>query len=174
MKIREQIKNELRKYLVEQQIYDERIKDILVRRIPFIKEYNIVSEVDDTALKAQRVIFNSNVKVIMGDEILVFPQYNVSSDIYYYDHKVNDNVFHNFIVKNNFHVGKPNGMDDLTFRVFILAIQKLEAKLSYRNEIMIKENTQLSKIQLDQVINDMNKILFQIEEFTEKHQINLF
>ena len=165
----------MHKLLSEQQIPNESIKEILIRRIPFIKEYNIHSNNnDETALRAQRVIYNKDVKVIMGDDIVVFPQYNVSSEIIYYRHDVRDNVFHNFIIKNNFHVTKPNGMDDLTFRVFLLAIKKMEDKLSYRKEIMIKETDSLSLNQLDQVINEMNGILFKIEEFTEKHQINLF
>jgi hypothetical protein len=169
------IRESLFEVISEQQIPDENIKDILIQRIPFLKEYNIHSDSKDTkSLKAQRVIFNQDVKMVMGDKVITFPQYNVSSEIYYYQNKINDNIFHGFTIKNAFHVMQPKEVDDLTFRVFLLAIKQLEQNLSYRNEIMVKEGTSLTKNQLDKVINDMNGVLFKIEEFTEKHSINLF
>jgi hypothetical protein len=39
---------------------------------------------------------------------------------------------------------------------------------------MVSNNVELSKTELDKIINEMNGILFKIEEFTEKHSINLF
>jgi hypothetical protein len=62
----------------------------------------------------------------------------------------------------------------LTFRVFLLAKKQLEEKLSYNKEVMVSNNIELSKTELDKIINEMNGILFKIEEFTEKHSINLF
>jgi hypothetical protein len=169
------IRESLFEVISEQQIPDENIKDILIQRIPFLKEYNIHSDSNDTkSLKAQRVIFNQDVKMVMGDKVITFPQYNVSSEIYYYQNKINDNIFHGFVIKNAFHAMQPKEVDDLTFRVFLLAIKQLEQTLSYRNEIMVKEGVSLTKNQLDKVINDMNGVLFKMEEFTEKHSINLF
>jgi hypothetical protein len=69
---------------------------------------------------------------------------------------------------------QPKEMDDLTFRVFLLAKKQLEEKLSYNKEVMVSNNVELSKTELDKIINEMNGILFKIEEFTEKHSINLF
>jgi hypothetical protein len=69
---------------------------------------------------------------------------------------------------------QPKEMDDLTFKVFILAKKQLEKKLSYNKEIMLKNNEEIPQIELDKIINDMNGVLFKIEEFTEKNNINLF
>jgi hypothetical protein len=175
LKLRKFIATTIREYLNEQQMLDDDIKNILIKRIPFLKEYNIFKHPrDEKRLESQRVIYNENVKVMMGDEILNFPQYNVSSEVIYYPHKIDDNTFHNFIIKNQFHTMQPKEMDDLTFRVYIAAKKQLEEKLSYSKEIMIKNNEEIPQIELDKIINDMNGVLFKIEEFTEKHSINLF
>ena len=174
MELRKFIKTTIREYLNEN-ISTTNVKDILIKRIPFLKEYNVFKHPrDEKRLEAQRVIYNENVKVMMGDDILNFPQYNVSSEIIYYPHKINDNIFHNFIIKNKFHTMQPKEMDDLTFRVFLMAKKQLEEKLSYNKEIMIPNSEDIPKNELDKIINEMNGILFKIEEFTEKHSINLF
>ena len=174
MKLRKFIATTIREYLNEN-ISTTNIKDVLIKRIPFLKEYNVFKYPrDEKRLEAQRVIYNENVKVMMGDDILNFPQYNVSSEIIYYPHKINDNTFHNFIIKNQFHTMQPKEMDDLTFRVFLMVKKQLEKNLSYNKEIMIPNNKDIPKNELDKIINEMNGILFKIEEFTEKHSINLF
>lgn len=151
------------------------IKNVLINRIPFLKEYEIAEHPrDKKRLEAQRVIFNRDIKMMMGNDILTFPQYNVSSHVIYYPHQINDNIFHYFIIKNGFHAMQPKEMDDLTFRVFLMAIKQLENKLSYSKEIMVKEGTEISKDELDRIINEMNENLFKIEEFTDKHNIKLF
>lgn len=153
----------------------QNIKDMLIRRIPFLKEYDIFeSPRDERRLEAQRIVFNKNVKVMMGDEMLTFPQYNVSSSVIYYPHTIRDNTFHIFSVKNSFPVLQPKGMDDLTYTVFIKAKSYLEKSLSYSKELIVANNEEIPKDELDKIINDMNGILFKIEEFTEKHSINLF
>jgi hypothetical protein len=174
MELRKFIATTIREYLNENNITTN-VKDVLIKRIPFLKEYNVFKHPrDERRLEAQRVIYNENVKVMMGDDILNFPQYNVSSEIIYYPHKINDNVFHNFIIKNQFHTMQPKEMDDLTFRVFLMAKKQLEEKLSYNKEIMTPNNEDIPINELDKIINEMNGILFKIEEFTEKHSINLF
>jgi len=169
------IAKNLRLFLNENQILTDDVKSILLKRIPFLKEYKVFKHPrDENRLEAQRVVYNENVRTMMGDEVLIFPQYNVSSNIFYYPHTVGDNTFHHFIIKNGFHVTKPEGMDDLLFRVFIIAKKQLETNLSYSKEIMVKNGEQLSKYELDKIINEMNGVLFKIEEYTKKHHINLF
>jgi len=61
------------------------IKDNLIKRIPFLKDYNVFKNPrDPKRLEAQRVVYNQNVNVIMGDQILNFPQFNISSNIFYF------------------------------------------------------------------------------------------
>jgi hypothetical protein len=129
---------------------------------------------DKKRLEAQRLVFNENVKVKMGDDILNFQQYNVCSEIVYYPHKINDNTFHNFIIKNTFHTTQPKEMSDLTFRVFLLAKKQLEKSLSYNKEYMVKNNEKFPSYELDKIINEMNGVLFKIEDFTKNYSIDLF
>ena len=174
MKLKKIIKTTLREYLNEN-INPTNIKDILIKRIPFLKEYNIFKHPrDNKRLQAQRVIYNENVKVIMGDDILTFPKYNVSSNIIYYSDKIYDETSHHFIIENKFHILPPEKMDDLIFRVFIMVTKQLEEKLSYHKELITANNENISKNELNEIINDMNGVLFKMEEFTEKRYINLF
>jgi hypothetical protein len=55
-----------------------------------------------------------------------------------------------------------------------MAKKDLEKKLSYSKEIRIKDGDELSKEELNKIINDMNGTLFKFEEFTNKHYIDLF
>jgi len=151
------------------------LKDVLIRRIPFLKEYNIFKHPRyKDRLEAQRVTFNEDVQMMMGDEILNFEQFNVSSNVIYDTHVVNDNTFYSFTIKNELIPTHPEEMDDLTFKVFIMMLKKTEEKLSYHKEVMIQKGEGFPKSELDAIINDMNGILFKIEEFTQKHSINLF
>ena len=169
------MKKLIKKLLRENLESNNNIKDILIKRIPFLKEYNIFKHPrDEKRLEAQRVVYNENVTMMMGDEIIKFPQLNISSEIIYYPHKINDNTFHKFIIKNQFHTMQPKEMDDLTFRVFIIAMKGLNETLSYNKEIMVKNNEEIPKNELDRIINDINRTLFKIEEFTQKHYIDLF
>jgi hypothetical protein len=175
MRLREFIERSVREYLKEEQMLDDDIKNILIKRIPFLKEYNIFKhQRDEKRLEAQRVIYNENVKFVMGDEIVNFPRFGVTSNIWYYTNDVYDNTFHHFIIKNKFGMKKPEEMDELTYRVFIIGMKGLGENLSYSKEIRLKNNEEIPKKELDKIINDMNGTLFKIEEFTEKHSINLF
>lgn len=152
---------------------EESIKDILIKRIPFLKEYNIFVKRDDR-LEAQRISYNENVKIMMGDEILNFKQLNVSSEIIYYEHVIDENVFHNFIIKNKIYPTQPENMDDLKFKIFLLVMKKTFKKLSYNKEIMIKKGERISDKDIDEIINDMNKCLFIVEDYSTNHNISLF
>ena len=111
---------------------------------------------------------------MMGDEILNFDQYNVFSEIRYYKNNAYDNTFHNFSIKNSFNATKPNGIDDLTFKVFQIANKQLGENLSFHKEIMVKNNEPIPSDKLSELINEMNGCLFNIEEYTNKHAIDLF
>lgn len=175
MELKNRITATIRQYLIEEEISSDNIKNILIERIPFLSVYEIFEHPrDKNRLQAQRRVQNENVKMMMGDTILTFPQYNILSEIIYYPHRVYENTFHNFIIKNQFFPLQPKEMDDLTYHVFIEALKLMREKLSYSNEIMVKDGEEIPKKVLDKIINDMNGILFKVEEFTEKYSIDLF
>lgn len=172
MNLKNIIKNKLREYLTEQKSNDS-IKNTIITRVPFLKDYKIFkNHKDENRLETQKIVYNENVKVMMNNEILLFPQYNISSEVIYYPHTINDITFHNFIVKNEFHTSQPKDMDDLTFKVFLIAKNLLEKNLSYSKELRLKSNEQIPVVELNQIINDVNGTLFKLEEYTEKHNLN--
>jgi hypothetical protein len=165
----------MREYLNEHIDEPIDVKNILIKRIPFIKEYNVFRDPKDKKrLEAQRVVVNQDVKMKWNDDFIEFPQFTVSSKIYYYAHKIDNYTFHNFIIKNDFIVIPPKEMDDLTFKVFNIYMNMVEKKLSYSKELLVYDNEEFPKEELDKIINEMNGVLFMIEEFTKKHYIDLF
>jgi hypothetical protein len=156
-------------------VASEKIKDVLIKRIPFLKEYNIFeSERNPEELHAQKISYYEGIKRVIGEEIYEFPGYNSSSEVFYSQHKVYDNVFHYFVIKNRFYTSKPENMSDLMHRVFIMVKKRIEENFSYRKEIMLKEGNEIPYDVLDVIINEMNKNLFEFEEFTEKENVPLF
>jgi hypothetical protein len=173
--LRKLIQRTIKEHLNEQVVDSNNIKDIILKRVPFLKEYNIYTNPSEpNRLVAQRINENENVKIMMGDELLNFPYFNVSSDISYYSHKVYDNTFHNFSIRNRFHVRKPEEMDYITYRVFLMGIKQIGEELSYTKELRIRDNENISQKEFDKIINEMNGTLFKLEEYTDKHSINLF
>jgi len=160
--------NQLKKLIPNNSIINS-----LLKRIPFFKEYNMI-EINNDRLELNKFGYYSNIKLMIGDELFNFKNYNISSDFFYYTDKINDNIFHYFILKNDFHITKPNNMDDILFRTFIIGNKILSEKLSLNKEIRLKENEDFNDEILSKIINDINGKLFEIENFSEKHHIKLF
>jgi hypothetical protein len=142
------------------------IPDSLINRIPFFKEYTIVENEPDY-LKLQKIKYQSK-KIAIKDEVYNFDIFNEVSEFSFSKHKIRDNVFYSFFLKNEFLISQPKGMDDLQFRVLQLMMNKTNEKLSYRKEIILKEGEEISKEELDSIINHINKKLFEFEEASEK------
>jgi hypothetical protein len=111
---------------------------------------------------------------MMGDEMVTFPQLNILSEIIYDEHKINENTFHYFTIKNDISVMPPDDMDDLTRRIIVQVFKMQSDKISYSKEIMVKTGDNIPAEELDKIINDMNGNLFKLEEYTNKANINLF
>jgi hypothetical protein len=152
-----------------------KIKDILIARVPFLKEYKILDNPKDPQrLEARREILIENFTTMMKDEILTFPQVNVSSEVIYYSHVIDDNTFHYFIIKNEIYPMQPKDMDELTIKIFMYALKMFSEKISYRKEIIVKTGESIPSEELDAVINDMNGNLFKFEEYTQERHLDLF
>jgi hypothetical protein len=161
--------------LLEQLGQLDSVRDEILRRVPFLKSFNVSNHPrDPKRLEAQRVVYNKDVRTTMGDDIITFPQFNVSSNVTYYPHVVDAYTFHNFVVKNEIHAMQPKDMDDLTFRVFLYAKKSLEDKLSYSKELMVPTGEPIPTQDMNDIVNAMNKTFFEIEEYTKNHNIDLF
>lgn len=168
------IKNNIREFLNED-YSTQNIKHILLKRIPFLKEYDIFEHPrNNDRLEAKKISYNENVNFLIGNDVVNFPIFNISSEVTYYPHKVYENNFHLFIIKNSFHVKKPDSMVDLEYKVFLHGLKQVGQNLSYSKEIVVKDDEKIPKEKLDNVINEMNGVLFDIENFTQQHSIDLF
>jgi hypothetical protein len=163
------------KPLLERNGSAETVRETLLRRVPFLKSFQVTADPRDALrLSAQRIAYNRDVTFKLGDDLHVFPQFNVVSNVTYYPHVIDSNTFHYFTVKNEFAVMQPDNMDDLNFRVFRYAINSLQDKLSYSEELMIDTADSIPTQDMDRIINQMNKTFFAIEEYTTEQRINLF
>jgi hypothetical protein len=141
-------------------------------RIPFLKEFNFHKR--PNGVEAQRISYHENVKKMFNKEISVFPQLNVSSEFIYYSQNINDNVLHNFIIKNSIHPMQPQNMSDLEYKIFLITIKQVGEMLSYSHDIMTKINEPINPKELDSVINEINGKLFKFEKFTDDNNTALF
>jgi hypothetical protein len=142
------------------------------QRIPFLKEFKFYKR--PNGVEAQKISFHENVKKMFNKEISIFPQFNVSSEFIYYIQPIDDNIFHHFILKNKMHAMQPQNMNDLEYKVFIMALKQLEEKNSYSYELMINKNNQIDTDELNNIINDINGKLFRFESITDDNNTSLF
>lgn len=137
-----------------------------MQRIPFLKIMNDLS--DNRRVFFQKFDYNENVELIMGDNIVTFPQFNTSMEFSYMKDILNgDRYRHMFYVKNRVNIIPPKTEDHkekLTFRVFTMAMKMTNEQMDYHGDF-ITETPTLSEEQINKIINDINKTYFEFEEF---------
>jgi hypothetical protein len=141
------------------------------KRIPFFKDYTFFKERDGRVV-AQRVRYYENVKKVLNGGIYIFPQYNVSSDFYFYKQIHDGYVIYNFVLENKFHIMPPKDFTGLETKVLAMANNQLSDKLSYHKGVVVKNGEPFSE--LDSIINDINGKLFKFEEVTNTANTSLF
>ena len=150
---------------------------LIIKRIPFLKNFELVQRKTEGDFKnyiLRNISLNSNHKLNMGDDIIIeFSQYTVVTEFVYYKKIIDPYVFHNFILRTEIYFNKPENIDDLTFRILILANKQQQAHLSYNKEIRIKENEPFPNDTLDIIINEINKKFFELESFGEKNHLKV-
>lgn len=176
MNIKEVIKSTIIDYLKEDYNPNDSMIDILIKGVPFLKEYNIFKHPrDENRLEAQLISRYENVKMKWGDnDFIVFPYFNSISEITYYSRNHTDYTIHNFIISNELYPSKPDTLTDLEFQVFCTILNQMKKKYSYFENITVNKGEPFPENELNKVLNDMNGCLFKFEDFTEKYNINIF
>lgn len=148
-------------------------KDFFLVRIPFLKDYKFFNR--KNGVEAQRVIFHEDLTKLYNGEIIKFKQFNVSSEFIFYAQRIDDRTFYHFTIKNQFHpMLYPSQLDGLEEKVLFLAIKQIGDKLSYSDEIMVKDNQSIDENKLDEIFNKINEILFKVEEDSKENNTPLF
>ena len=148
-------------------------KDFFLVRIPFLSDYKFFNR--KNGIEAQRVIYHKNVDKLYNGDIIKFKQFNVSSEFIFYFQKIDDRTFYHFIIKNQFHAMlDDNSLNPLEEKVLMMGIKSIGEKLSYSEELMVKDNQSIDEDKLDEIFNNINGILFKVEKETEKNDTPLF
>jgi mRNA-degrading endonuclease RelE of RelBE toxin-antitoxin system len=167
------IKNMMR--LVEATVQLDYDANYFIRRIPFLKTFKNFS--NNKKIFFQKIDYNENVQLMVGDDLVTFPQFNTSMEFTYMKDSISTGGYrHMFFVKNDLHIMPPQTKDrqeELTFRVLLMAMKMATEKMEYRGDI-ITENPNLTEEQISEVINGINKAYFDFETFIqEKLNVNI-
>ena len=143
--------------------------EYFIDRIPFLKTFKNFS--NNKKVFFQKVDYNKDVKLMVGDDIQTFPQFNTSMEFTYMKDVMSTGGYrHMFTVKNDLHIMPPATQDrqeELTFRVLIMAMKMTTEKLGYSSDVFT-ESPNLSDDQLNEVINGINKAYIEFEEFIQE------
>ena len=157
-------------------INDDEIIDQILKRVPFLKEYNVWE--DPNKLQAQKIEYYENVTLYnKNGEPHTFKQYNIASNFHYFVSDMGGNrKRYIFTLKNEFIMLKDNDMDEIRFRVFLAAQKMMNEKLSYSEDVIIDldEEMGLRKDKFNEIINNINGKFFEVEEFANNINVPLF
>lgn len=151
-------------------------------RIPFLKDYNVIvspsttphPEVPDM-IEMRVETYNTNIKVMGTDkELHIFPQVNAFSRFNFSTRKVRGTTLININLQNEVLSIPPNDMEPITRNVLLMAQKMQNEKMSSRNEIFHYEGKELPTDEIDKAINDINRKLFELEEYLSKINIKIF
>lgn len=147
--------------------------EYLKERIPFLKSFNDFS--NENRINMQKISYNQNVNMKLGDDILVFEQFNTSSEFYYSINQMDPQRYRiTFSLQNRFWATPPNyksSKNKLEYITLLKGLQKIEKNLSYTYD-EIKPEPTLTPEELNQIINNINKCFFEFEDYV-MNQINV-
>lgn len=148
-------------------------KEYFILRIPFLKNYKFFER--KNGIEAQRVVYHENIQKMYDNHVINFKQFNISSEFIFYTQRINDITLYNFILKTSFHPMIEDGsMDELETKVMYLAIKSIGEKLSFSEELQVKDNQSIDENKIDEIINNINKTLFEVEKESEINNTPLF
>lgn len=169
--IRSKIRNLLFEFVGTSSV--ESLKNELISRVPFFKDFNDFST--DRKITLQRIVYNKN-HVLYGKntELFKFDQFNFISEFNYFKNDVNENTRHYFILKNSIAIMPSKEIDKIQSSAFFGVFKQLSEKYSTAKEIAIPIGQEISQEQLSEVINELNKKMFEFEEHCQKTGLDLF
>ena len=142
----------------------------IVRRVPFLRNFKNFS--DKTRLQFQHISNNENVSVYNKDgEPILFKQFNISSEFNYSIVDMYDGR-HRFMLslKHQTWLMPPELKEPeqaLFYRIMTMAMTKQMESLSYSYDEVLEQET-LTEEQWNQIINDLNKSFFELENYLDE------
>ena len=176
--VNENTKKLIKRLIRENLEWGDVTPEYLINRIPFLKDYELFTYEPS---RSQPIHFNltrnvgfENVELGFGDNLVTMPAISIVSKFSYYQHRSSTGFGHIFVLDNNMYVRTPEDMSSVEAMAFRLIYKHTGENYSYSEEIYLNENEELTKEELDRVINEINRKFFAFEEFTDKNNIPLF
>ena len=151
--------------------------EYLIQRIPFLREYRLVDQ-NEKYMHFNKGKYNKDVKRI------IFPLYNIFSDLHYYNDTgaqrfsrgtIGFNLINKAIVVPE---REEAGGFNITARVLTMATAKVIENTSvYYSEtqgVTIDSNMTINTEKFDHIINQINAAFFKLEEASKNLNFNLF
>jgi hypothetical protein len=176
------------KSIVKEQFSDQNIKDILLKRVKFLNDYDI-QEREGNSLYAKKVKFYKNIpinNILNIEDLYVIPKLKVTSMVGYFVRTPEtprqfksmkeipaNEIHHTFYV--DFILSVEEYQEDTdTPRKYYIAAMLQNNQLKYEEDIITKDGEPISEEDLNRIINNINKFLFRVEEYTDINNIPLF
>jgi len=176
------------KNIIKEQFDNQNIKNILLRRVKFLKDYDIQEREGDSFLtKKVKTYRNIPINQILNiDDLYIIPKLKITSMVGYYVRtsetprpyksmrEIPENEkHHTFYVDFILSVDEYQEDTDAPRKYYITAMLQ-NNKLKYEEDIITKDGERISEEDLNRIINNINKFLFRVEEYTDINNIPLF
>jgi len=145
-----------------------------IERIPFLKDFEVQYAPDEFPHQRMpervQMLYTKTLKdvtISSGEQTLVFPSVTVISEFYYYPHSSPtwDYAFYNIGVDNKISLQDDPNASSLTNKVMQAAMSMQMKNNSSSNEVLVNDGEEISGTKWDEAINDVNRALYQFEEF---------
>jgi len=169
------LENYIKKIILEHLENEKEMKDILLKRIPFLNDFTDYSpqneEYKNSLLYKKEGVTKDFQMVIDDNEIITFPACFTTVKVIYHPYK-NLSIFS---VDFSLTLVPPSDMTNTQEASEIIKITNdVSEKYTYYDDVYIPDGRTISKENLDRIINQMNGALFRIEDYTNKIGVNLF
>ena len=147
-----------------------------IERIPFLKDFEVQYAPDEFPHQRMpervQMLYTKTLKdvtISSGEQTLVFPSVTVISEFYYYPHSSPswDYTFYNIGVDNKISLQDDPNASSLTNKVMQAAMSMQMKNNSSSNEVLVNDGEEISGTKWDEAINDVNRALYQFEEFIQ-------
>jgi hypothetical protein len=187
MNIKNIIIEEINNYNQENSIIDS-----LLERVPFFKHYNIVTLYDkdnkignipdessniSESLQLERHNEPKDKNFTTKDSSIILPSFSVMVEFKYLNYFIDrreypNDIFYIFNLKFDHYFSIPKNVNQIELQTLIIILQTYAEKhLSYHNEIHIKEGDPFPLEKFNQIINELNKTLFEQENYMKEQNL---
>ncbi len=164
MKARQLIRKIIREHL--ENISDDNFSTLIeeiIKRVPFLKEYNKFDNESHVVFQKQKYFADKT--MVWNNEIVVLKSLNIFSELTISYRHFNERKWFNFTFKNEILPMLPDDYETELFRNILMRIFfSNNEKFKLSEEISIKDGDKFSEKDFNDLVNRLNKKVFDFEE----------